>query len=95
MRYYLKLYCFVAFSFLCLVAMAGCIAFAFVHPELKGGVDYSLIVTILTLYVGVFKLILPSKLDAANASSSTSLLRFNPSPSPPATPTRSDASPEP
>lgn len=89
MRYYLKLYCFVAFSVLCFVAEAACIAFAFVYPDVKG-VDYTLIVTILTLYVGVFKLILPSKTDAYNATPASSLSRFHRTPSPPETPQRVD-----
>jgi hypothetical protein len=102
MRFIVKLYAFIAFSVLCLIAVAGNISYAFLYPNIRGAMDLGTTVTVISLYIGVFKLILPTKAEAISASSlspNSSYLRFNPSPtslssgSAPSTPSRPDGSP--
>jgi hypothetical protein len=86
-RFIVKLLAFVTFSLLCLLGVIGNITFAFVHPSEKsnGTINLAETITIIGIYMGVFKWIIPSKTDSRLAFGS---LSPSPSPYPPASPER-------
>ena len=66
LRFYSKFLAFVTFSLLCLVGLAGSITYNFVYHNSNNFLyDAAPTFTIIGIYMGIFKYIVPSKADAS------------------------------